>query len=123
LQIQTMVEAEECFDVSQHTPGGKKIMSEVMFFDRNVQRAQNFFERPYLLRRSRISEGGFSPRYSILTSIVNCPGPAGFAVQVYGLPASAARLPVASISAPFPEAVKPVTLPSVIVSADVPSLF
>jgi hypothetical protein len=44
------------------------------------------------LRRSRISEGGFSPRYCILTSIVNCPGPAGFAVQVYGLPAMQGRL-------------------------------
>jgi hypothetical protein len=73
--------------------------------------------------RSRISEGGFSPRYCCLTSIVNCPGPADFAVQVYDVPASAAKLPIASFSSPFPEAVNPVTLPSVIVSASVPPVF
>ena len=36
------------------------------------------------------------PRYSTLTSIVNCPGPVDFAVYVVDLPASDAALPVAN---------------------------
>jgi hypothetical protein len=84
--------------------------------------AADLYRRPQLLGQLFINEGGFSLRYC-LTSIVNSPGPVVFAVHVYGLPESAARLPVASFSSPFPEAVNPVGLPSVIVSVSEPSVF
>jgi hypothetical protein len=62
----------------------------------------------------------FRPRYSVLDSNVNCPGPVGFAVVVYDLPASDAALPVATTLVPRAEAAQPVTLPSAIVSASFP---
>ncbi len=57
-----------------------------------------------------------------LTSTLHVDGPVDFEVKVYGLPASDAAPPVASSGWPLRSAVKPVTLPSAIVSATFPSV-
>ena len=46
--------------------------------------------------RPTTSKWPLGPRYCILLSIVNCPGPVDFAVYVVDLPASDAALPVAN---------------------------
>ena len=56
-------------------------------------------------------------RYYHFSSIVNCPGPVGFAVQVVDLPASDAALPLATSQVPPPEAVQPVITPPAMVRA------
>jgi hypothetical protein len=56
-------------------------------------------------------------RYSDVASASHCPAPVDFTVQLNVLLASGAALPVAMVQRIFPLPVKPVTLPSVIVSA------
>jgi hypothetical protein len=77
--------------------------------------------RPLRLRRlTTRKRDGSGPRYCTVTSTANCPWPVGLDAKVYDLPASDAALPVAIRKLPCPEAAKPVTLPSVMVSASFP---
>ena len=77
------------------------------------------FRRPYYCNGRSTAGNAVASRLRRyhFSSIVNCPGPVDFAVQVVDLPASDAALPLATSQVPFPEPFHPVTLRSAMVRA------